>query len=123
MNLGALTWIEVAVLGGVGAIARFVIDAVIGSAFDRSFPLGTMVVNLSGAVGLGLVTGLALTGDSLVLAGTATIGSYTTFSTWMLETHRLREEGEFASALANIVISLLAGLGAVALGRTIGAHV
>lgn len=122
MKLGLLTWIEVAALGGIGAIARFAIDAVIASAFGRGFPIGTLVVNLTGAVALGLVTGLALSGDSLILAGTATIGSYTTFSTWMLETHRLREEGEFGSAALNVVISVFAGLGAVALGRTLGVH-
>jgi fluoride exporter len=113
-------WIGVALLGGMGAIARFVLDAAVGSRWTSSFPLGTFLVNVSGAFLLGLVTGLALTGDALVLAGTATLGSYTTFSTWMLETHRLREAGEFGPALANTLISLVVGLGAIALGRTVG---
>ena len=42
---------------------------------------------------LGLFAGLALHGDALLLAGTALLGSYTTFSTWMFETHRLAEDG------------------------------
>ncbi len=120
--MNALTWLGVLVLGGIGALARFVIDAIIATAFGRDFPLGTLVVNISGAFALGFITGLALTGNALVLVGTATLGSYTTFSTWMLETHRLREEGEFLGALANTLISLAFGIGAVALGRTIGAH-
>jgi CrcB protein len=120
--MSAVTWIGVLVLGGLGALARFLIDAVIGTAFGRDFPLGTLTINISGAFALGLVTGLALTGDAVVLAGTATLGSYTTFSTWMLETHRLREEGEFLRALANTLISLAFGIGAIALGRTIGAQ-
>jgi len=113
----------VGLLGGAGAIARFVLDAAISSRAGRDLPAGTFAINVSGALLLGLLAGLSLSGDALVLAGTATLGSYTTFSTWMLETHRMREEGEFAGALANTVGSLAAGLAAVALGRLIGAHV
>jgi len=80
-------------------------------------------VNASGALLLGLLTGLAVQGNLLVLTGTATLGSYTTFSTWMLETHRLAEDGESQMAIANIVLSLAVGIGAAALGRLIGAHV
>jgi CrcB protein len=119
--VSVLAWIGVALLGGVGAVARFGLDGAVGSRWPSSFPLGTFVVNISGAFLLGLVTGLALTGDALVLAGTATLGSYTTFSTWMLETHRQGEDGELGSALANTVLSVIVGLGAIALGRTLGA--
>lgn len=109
-------------LGGVGAIARFLLDGLLSTAVGRTLPLGTFAVNLTGAFLLGLCTGLALTGTALTLAGTATIGSYTTFSTWMLETHRLRDEGDFRWAGANVIASLAVGLGAAALGRWIGAH-
>jgi CrcB protein len=51
---------------------------------------------------------------------TATLGSYTTFSTWLLESHRLAEDGRLALALVNIAVSLLAGVGAAELGRLIG---
>jgi CrcB protein len=122
VKLSLLSWTAVVSLGGFAAIARFLVDGLVSSAFGRDLPLGTLVVNLTGAFALGLVAGVALTGNALILVGTATIGSYTTFSTWMLETHRLREDGEFLSAFANIVVSLLLGLGAIALGRTIGAH-
>ena len=71
---------------------------------------------------MGLLTGLALTGTALVLAGTATLGSYTTFSTWMLETHRLGEDGDVRAAVLNAVVSLAAGVVAALVGRTIGAH-
>jgi CrcB protein len=84
--------------------------------------LGTFVVNMSGAAILGLLVGLGLSGDGLLLAGTATVGSYTTFSTWMLESQRLVEDGELAIAAGNVVLSLVVGLGAVALGRFIGGH-
>ena len=115
----AATWIGVAAVGGAGACARFLLDGLVS--VGRDLPWGTFAVNVSGSFLLGLVSGLAFTGDALVLAGSAALGSYTTFSTWMLETHRLREEGEFWPALGNVVVSLAVGLGAVALGRTIGA--
>ena len=115
-------WLGVAALGGAGAIARFVLDTAISQHFGRAFPLGTLAVNVSGAFALGLLTGLAATGDTLILAGTATLGSYTTFSTWMLETHRLAEEGALARAALNITVSLVVGVGAALLGRAIGMH-
>jgi CrcB protein len=120
--VSATVWVAVAMVGGAGAVARFVLDAAIGARTDQEFPFGTLAINASGAFLLGGLTGLAVTGNALLLAGTATLGSYTTFSTWMLETHRMREDASFLPALANIVISLGVGLGAAALGRAIGAH-
>ena len=116
------TWIAVAVVGGAGAIARFVVDREVGRRGGGAFPYGTLVINLSGSFLLGLVTGLALSTDAALIVGTATIGSYTTFSTWMFETHRLAEEGRLRGAVANVVVSLVIGVGAAALGRAIGAH-
>jgi fluoride exporter len=121
-TVNVITWLGVAVLGGAGALARFLVDGTVGAGLGRLLPFGTFVINISGAFLLGLVSGLAFSGDALLLAGTATLGSYTTFSTWMLETHRLREEGELAAALANALVGLVAGLIAVALGRSLGAH-
>ena len=83
------TWIAVALVGGAGAIARFVVDREVGRRFGGAFPYGTLMINLSGSFLLGLVTGLALSTDALLIIGTATIGSYTTFSTWMFETYHL----------------------------------
>jgi CrcB protein len=117
--VSAWVWIGVALLGGAGAVTRFVLDGVISARWEGDLPLGTLAVNLSGAFGLGLVTGLGLAGNTLLLAGAATLGAYTTFSTWMLETHRLAEDREHRIAAANVVLSLAAGIGAVALGRMI----
>lgn len=116
---GAL-WIAVAVLGGLGSIARFVLDRALIARLGSGFPFGTLAVNVSGAFLLGLLVGASLRGDAYLLAGTAVLGSYTTFSAWMLESHRLGEDGERAGLLANIVLSAVIGLGAVALGRLIG---
>jgi fluoride exporter len=115
-------WIAVGALGGIGALGRFLVDGIVAARTRHDFPLGTLVVNLSGAMVLGLLVGVGFTGNRLLLAGTATLGSYTTFSTWMLETHRLVEDGEAGLAGANVLISLAVGFGAAALGRFIGAH-
>ena len=120
--MSAITWVGVALLGGAGAIARFLFDGIVSSRAGRELPFGTFAVNISGALVLGLLSGLALTGDALVLAGTATIGAYTTFSTWMFETQRLVEEGELAGAVGNALVSVAVGIGAIALGRLIGTH-
>jgi CrcB protein len=120
--VSAWTWLGVALLGGVGANARFLIDGLTSARAGGGLPFGTLVVNASGSLALGLLTGLALGGDALVLAGAATLGSYTTFSTWMLETHRLAEDAKMRAALLNIAVSLAVGVAAAALGRTIGAH-
>jgi fluoride exporter len=120
MNL--LLWAGVVLIGGAGSVARFLADSVVGSAGGRDFPLGTMAVNVSGAVLLGLITGLALGHDQALLAGTAAVGSYTTFSTWMFETQRLTEERQHRKAAVNVAASLALGIAAAALGRLIGAQ-
>ena len=67
------------------------------------FPWGTFIVNISGAALLGRLAGAAVTGNALILAGTATLGSYTTLSTWMLESHRLGQDDQLRVALANLL--------------------
>lgn len=117
----ALLWLAVGVLGGVGALGRFLLDAAVSLRLGRQFPAGTLAVNTSGALLLGLLVGLGDGGQVLLLAGVATLGSYTTFSTWMLESHRLGEDGELGLATANLAASLLAGLAAAAAGWALGA--
>jgi CrcB protein len=115
-----LLWLAVGVLGGLAAIARFLLDALVSTNTGARFPLGTLVVNLSGALVLGVLVGVALSGDAYLLAGTAVIGSYTTFSTWMLESHRLAEDGRRWLLAANVALSLVLGVGAVAVGQLLG---
>ena len=120
MNI--VIWTAVAAIGGACSVARFLLDGAVPSAAGRDFPLGTMVVNISGAVILGLLTGLALSHTQALLAGTAAVGSYTTFSTWMLETQRLAEERQYRKVIANVAVSIVAGVAGAALGRLIGAQ-
>jgi fluoride exporter len=114
-----VVWAGVAVLGGLGAVARFVLDRSVAKRVARSFPFGTLTVNLSGAVLLGFLGGLALSAHTALVVSTGFVGAYTTFSTWMFETHRLAEEREYGPAVANIVVSVLAGVAAAALGQWI----
>jgi fluoride exporter len=116
----AALWAGVVVIGGAGSVARFLADGLVGSAAGRAFPFGTFAINVSGAMILGLLTGLALGGDQALLAGTAAVGSYTTFSTWMFETERLAEERQAGPAVANVLASLVLGVAAAALGRYLG---
>jgi fluoride exporter len=114
-----LVWLGVLVAGGMGSVLRFVVDGAVGRRMARSFPFGTLTVNISGAVLLGLISSLALSRHTALLADTAFIGSYTTFSTWMLETQRLGEERQLASAVANVALSMALGIAAALLGQWI----
>ena len=105
--------------GGAGALARFLLDVLVSERLGSGFPWGTLAVNVSGAFVLGVVAGSTLSGHALVVVATGALGSYTTFSTWMFESHRLGEDGEPWRLFANIAVSLAVGLGAVALGRAL----
>ena len=118
----ALVWAGVVVIGGCGAVLRFLVDGAVSARLGRSFPYGTLLINLSGAAVLGLLTGLALSRDVALLAGTAAVGSYTTFSTWMFETQRLGEDRQVRLLAANLGVSLAAGIALAALGWWIGAN-
>jgi len=110
-------WIAVGLLGGLAAAARFVIDAEVAARASSRFPLGIFVVNVSGALALGLVAGAGLDGEALVILAGGGIGSFTTFSTWILDSHRLGAAGHARLAWLDVVLSLLAGFAAVAFGH------
>lgn len=116
-----LLWLGVLAVGGVGAVLRFIVDREISRRSSRALPVGTLVVNISGALLLGFFAGLAFSPHVALLAGTAFCGSFTTFSTWMFETQRLAEERQNRAAIANIVLSIVLGLCAAWLGQTLGA--
>lgn len=116
----AVLWAGVMVVGGIGAVSRLLVDRVVSRRFKGGFPVGTLAVNLSGAWLLGFLGALAISPHVALLAGTAFVGAYTTFSTWMLETQRLGEERQGRAAAVNIVISAVLGLAAAWLGQRVG---
>ena len=113
-------------LGGFfGAISRYLVDGWVSDLTGGSFPFGTLIVNLSGALVLGVLYAAAaeraiippdLRGPVLI----GFIGAYTTFSTLMLESWRLIEDGSVAAGLANLGVSSGLGIVAVVAGLTIG---
>jgi fluoride exporter len=119
----ALVWGAVALIGGVGSVLRFLIDRAVARRVARPFPFGTLAVNVSGAALLGFLGGLTLGKDTALLAGTAFVGAYTTFSTWMLETQRLGEERQVRAAVANVIVSVVLGLAAALLGQQLAQHI
>ena len=116
--------LAIAIGGFVGAPARFAVDRFVADRVETDFPLGTFLINISGSLLLGLLTGLDLAGhlpDVLsALLGGGFCGAFTTFSTWSFETVRLIEENELLEALLNALVSLVLGLlaagGGIALG-------
>lgn len=120
--MSAPVLLAIGLLGGAGALARYGVDAAVTARAGRAFsPLGILVVNLSGALLLGLLVGATVHGDAYRLVATGLLGSYTTFSTWMFDTHRLAAGGRRSAAALNLVASLALGLLAVWLGRELGA--
>jgi CrcB protein len=118
--MSAAGWIAVGLLGGAMAVARFALDALLSDHPVQPFPLGILAVNLLGTVVLGIVAGAALSGEALVIVAGGGTGSFTTFSTWMLDSERLAESGRTDLGLLNVGVSLLAGFAAVALGHRLG---
>ena len=116
-------WAGVVLIGGIGSVARLLVDRAVARRAARRFPFGTLAVNISGAALLGFLGGLALSKDAALLAGTAFVGAYTTFSTWMLETQRLGEERQLISALANIVVSVVLGMAAAFVGQWVAEQI
>jgi CrcB protein len=118
VSVGA--WVAVGLLGGFAAAARFVLDFEISARARSEFPLGILAVNLLGAFALGVVAGSTLGGETATIVNGGVIGSFTTFSTWILDSHRLAVGGRAELAWLNIGVSLVAGFGAVALGHLLG---
>ena len=104
----------------VGAPLRYVVDRAMQSRHDSAFPWGTISVNITGCLVLGGLAGSgnALPDPVLTLAGTGFCGALTTYSTFSYETLRLTEQRAYFYAAMNIVISVVAGLGATFLAYT-----
>ena len=112
--------LAVGLLGGVGATARYLLDELVSEHAPSVFPAGILVVNLTGAFLIGVLTGAVVDGDAGRLLTTGLLGGFTTFSTWMLDSHRLREHAHRRAFWLNLGVSLAAGLLAVWLGRELG---
>jgi CrcB protein len=112
--------IWVALAGGGGALARFVVDGAARSRWAGDFPWATLFINVSGSLLLGVLTGLVLfrgdPSDLRLIVGTGFCGGYTTFSTASFETVRLVQRGSIVAAVGNAASTLVLTVGAGALG-------
>ena len=108
--------------GALGAGSRYVVDTLVQRVWMRTFPLGILLVNVTGSFLLGLLTGAALAlDDSLVtVVGIGFLGAYTTFSTVSVETMLFAERGRWRLALGNVVGTLLAAVAAAGAGLLLG---
>jgi fluoride exporter len=118
------TLLGVALAGALGALARYGLGDLIARRFP-GFPWGTLAINVTGSFLIGALfvilterTSASPAFRSTVMIGL--IGSYTTFSTFSLETVRLLQEGSTTAAGLNVVSNLGIGLAAVWLGMTLG---
>lgn len=108
----------------VGAPARYLTDRAVQRGHDSRMPWGTLTVNVAASLVLGVVGGDAhLSPGAAALVGTGFCGALSTFSTFSYETVRLVDDREWFHATANVLVSLLAGLGAVSLGVAVGAAI
>ena len=113
--------IAIGLIGGAGAVGRFVLDGAVARRAGRDFPYGTLAVNISGSLLLGVLVGAALGDDATRLLGAGLLGGYTTFSTWAFESHRLGEDGRLRLGALNFAVSLVLGVAAAWAGRHMGA--
>ncbi|WP_159617560.1 fluoride efflux transporter CrcB [Arthrobacter zhaoguopingii] len=115
----------IAAAGGLGAGARFLLDGMISSRMRSGFPLGTVLINISGSFLLGLLAGFAasaaLERSVVLVVGTGFLGGYTTFSTASVDTVRLLKAGRWRLALLSGLGTLTAALGAAAAGFALAA--
>lgn len=117
------TLLVVLVAGGLGALARDEMAAVVQRRARTERPWGTALVNLTGALLLGALAGAGgRLGVDAQLLGTGFLGGFTTFSTWMVESVRLGQEGGrvgLAEGIVNLVGMLVVGTAAAWAGSSV----
>ena len=122
-----MTVLGVVVAGACGAVLRYLVDHAVQRRSGSDFPLGTLVINVTGSLVLGVLAGSAahhgVSAAWLTVAGTGLIGAYTTFSTFTFDSVRLAEADRWGLSLLNVVVSLALGLGAAALGLALGSAI
>jgi CrcB protein len=112
--------------GGAGSLARYVAGTAIMNRFGARFPLGTMVINVTGSFVIGLL--MTLFSERFVhpnwrlLLVVGFLGGYTTFSSFEYESFRLAREGGMWLAFLNVAGSVILGFAAVWLGASLAAR-
>lgn len=122
--MSALTVLAVAAGGAIGAALRFLLDGSINAGRQFRLPVGTLTINITGSLLLGLLTGAALHLGEFPVAvlGTGVMGGYTTFSTASFETVRLARGGRITAAAVNGLGMLVVSVAAATAGILLGTH-
>lgn len=118
-----MTWLAVALGGALGASARFGVGQWLAPRAEGGFPWGTFLVNVLGCLAIGALLALAEKGrfsvETRAFLVTGLLGSFTTFSTFGAESFRFLDSGRFGLAAVYLTSSLLLGLAAVWIGRSL----
>lgn len=111
--------------GAAGSVMRFGVSSLVYSSLGRSFPYGTLTVNVVGSFLMGLLSVVMIEKFSLSVEWRAAIligflGAFTTFSTFSLETMQLMQQGELTKAGLNMLLSVFVCVLAIWLGFVLG---
>lgn len=119
-----MNWIYVILGAAIGAPLRYLTDRAIQRRHTTPLPYGTLTVNVVASLVLGLITGAVTTGAASphvqLLAGTGLCATLSTYSTFSFETVRLGEVDGARWAVANVALSVTAGLAAAFAGVALG---
>lgn len=123
--MSVLAWVAYVVAGAAGAVTRVAFDRTVTERYAARFPWGTFVINVTGSLIFGFLTGLGLSHglprSPRVIVGTGFCGAYTTFSAFAFETVALLERGERGDAVRYAIGTLVAGSLAAAIGLSVAA--
>lgn len=113
--------LAIAAGGAIGAVMRFWVSSGVYTLLGRGFPYGTLAVNITGSLVMGflyvlMLDRLATGAEWRAFALVGLLGAFTTFSTFSIETLILMQDAQYLKALVNMLISVLACVGAAMLG-------
>lgn len=111
-----MSYLLVGVGGAFGSIARYKLGKLISERLNKLFPIATFIINITGAILLGIVSNLGISNNLYLLVADGFLGAYTTFSTFMYEGFSLFQERRELNALAYILGTLVLGIMGFALG-------
>ena len=127
-----IAYLWVAIGGALGSVSRFWLNGIISAKFGETFPLGTLLINVSGSFLIGIFAALAIPEGRMDSQSRAFVtqflmigicGGYTTFSSFSLQTLNLVNDGEWFRAGGNIVLSVVLCLVAVWIGFVLASSI
>ena len=115
-----MTFVLIGFGGAAGSVVRYSLGKFISEKSKTTFPIGTFLINITGAILLGIVSTIGVSDNIMLLLGDGFLGAYTTFSTFMYEGFNLFEGKGKLNAFIYILSSLILGIVGYALGTQIG---